>query len=402
MDNHISASGIDEFTLIIMKKFFTILLFFLVFVLFATGFVSARYLTSVDNFEQYNPGDLEGQNGWTVTNYDENSKNAVRVSGDNTAEGEKSVEITNKDSVLISHNITPMQAGVFQLRMRHNKSGLFYFYALTSDVGGQLLWSIQFTESNGILLEQGDKQVTLLAEYNADQWYLFTIDFDNNTGHIGENGTFKIKIDDKDYGQYQYVSSESQIFDFAQIVFGSDNTNTKTAISAFDDIKILNVDNSPSLPNPTRVTALSGGISYFLHIGKAERIYSNCQAILSVSTALIKSSWAEVGIFKRQIFLDENVSFTKLGLMDVSEIFNSTGEKKFGIDLSGVVEGDDLWIGMGSQALVPFQARGTSSSLGADDLQVISSQLSLVGQDSNINTVPRLFIPSWTIVECNE
>lgn len=399
MDNYISASGIDEFT-VAMKKLFSTFLFSLILISFAVSFVFARDWTSIDNFESRNLGDLDGQKGWTVTNYDENSKNTVRVSAENPAEGTKSVEIINKDSIAISRGITPMQAGVFQLRMRHNKSGLFYFYALTSDVGGQLLWSIQLTESSGILLEQGDKQVTLLPEYNAGQWYLFTIDFDNNIGHIGENGIFKIKIDDGNYGEYQYVNSESQIFDFAQIVFGSESK--EMAISAFDDIGALGVKNSLSLPDSTRVTALSGDMSYFLRIGKAEKSYSSCQATLSVSTAVIQPSWAEVGIFKRQTLSDGNVSFTKLGIADVSDIFSSTGEKKFYIDLSGAAEGDDLWIGMGSQASVPFQVKGTSSSLGAEDLQAIPSPLSLIDEDSSTSPISKMFIPSWATVGCNE
>ena len=391
-----------------MRKNFILAAFSLILIFSAMNFVSANDWTFKDSFESYNLGDLNGEGGWAVTNYYGNSDNPASVSTTDTSGGAKYVEITNHGSLIITHDITPVNTGIFQLRMRHNKSGLFYFYALTSDLGGQLLWSIQFTESNGILLEQGDKQITLLGDYNANQWYLFTIDFDNNLGHIGEKGTFKIKIDDGNYNEYQYVNSESQIFDFAQMVFGSESNGVfgseskRTAISSFDDIGVLSINNSPSLPNPTRVTSLQGGVSYFLRIGKAEKSYSNCQAVLSVSTALIKSSWAEAGVFKRQILPDGNVSFTKLGLADVSDIFNSTGEKKFGIDLVGAVEGDDLWIGMGSQALVPFQVKGTFSSLGAEDLQAIPSQLSLVAQDSNINTVPQHFVPGWATLECSE
>lgn len=215
-----------------MKKFLTTFSFFLVLVFFATNAVSVNAETFTDSFQSYNFGDLNNQDGWEVTNHDGNSDNMVTVSKTDTGEGTKYVEITNNDSIIVSRNITPVDAGIFQVQMRHNKLGLFYLYALTSDAGGQLLFSIQFTESNGILLEEGDKQITLLPDYTADQWYLFTIDFDNTKE---EHGTFKIKIDDGSYSEYEYVNSVSDAFDFAQMVFGSESSNG-TAMSAFGDI----------------------------------------------------------------------------------------------------------------------------------------------------------------------
>ncbi len=215
-----------------MKKFLSTFLFSLVLIFFTTNFASANDWTFKDSFESYELGNLNNEGGWAVTNYYGKSNDTVHVSATDPSEGTRYVEITNHDSIIVTHDITPIDAGIFQLRMRHNKSGLFYFYALTSDQGGQLLFSIQFTESNGILLEEADKQITLLPDYNADQWYLFTIDFDNSRGG---RGTFKIKIDDGNYSEYEYVNSESTLFDFGQMVFGSDSDGT--AISAFSDIK---------------------------------------------------------------------------------------------------------------------------------------------------------------------
>ncbi len=212
---------------LIFKKicsFFLVTVFSLVLVFFTTNFASANDWTFTDSFESYNLGDLDGRDGWKVTNYYGDPDNAVSVSTADPSEGTQYVEITNTDSIIVTRDITPINAGVFQLRMRHNKSGLFYFYALTSDAGGQLLFSIQFTESNGILLEETNKQITLLPDYNADQWYLFTIDFDNKRG---EKGAFQIKIDDGNYSEYEYVNSESALF-------GSESNGT--AISAFGEI----------------------------------------------------------------------------------------------------------------------------------------------------------------------
>ncbi len=215
-------------------RFIVIVVFSLILTFCTANFALANDWTFTDNFGSYNPGDLNEQGGWAVTNYYGHSNDTVNVSTDSD-EGTKYVEIANHNSEIVTRDITPVNAGIFQFRMRHNKSGLFYFYALASD---GLLFSIQFTESKGILLEEGSKQITLLPDYSANQWYLFTIDFDKNKG---ERGTFKIKIDDGSYGEYEYVNSESVTFDFAQMVFGSESDGT--AISAFGDIQ-----STPSLP----------------------------------------------------------------------------------------------------------------------------------------------------------
>jgi len=215
-----------------MKKFFATFLFSLVLVSLGVHFVLANDWIFTDDFELYNSGGLNEQGGWAVTNYYGNPSNSVNVFAVNPIEGTKGIEIINNDSLIVTHDITPINSGIFQFRMRHNKSGVFYLYALTSDNGGQLLFSIQFTKSRGILLEEGDEQITLFPDYSANQWYLFTIDFDNSRGG---RGTFKIKIDDGNYSEYEYFNSASAVFDFAQIVFGSDSNGT--AVSAFDDIK---------------------------------------------------------------------------------------------------------------------------------------------------------------------
>lgn len=204
----------------------------LVLVFFVVNIASANGWTFADDFGSRSLGDLIAQDGWAITNYYGNPSNTVKITEASSGATTKDIEITNSDSLAVTRDIVPTDAGIFQFRMRHNKSGIFYFYALTSDAGGQLLFSIQFTETRGVLLEEGSEQVTLLPDYNANQWYLFTIDFDRNRG---ERGTIKIKIDDGSYSEYGYVNSESAVFDFAQMVFGSESKGT--AISAFGDIK---------------------------------------------------------------------------------------------------------------------------------------------------------------------
>jgi hypothetical protein len=184
--------------------------------------------TLVDDFESYNIGDIREGGEWSVTNYYGNVDNHANISTD-LKESIKYAELASEDAIVTARHIASADKGVLEFKMRHNKSGLFYFNALTSDAGGQLLFSIQFTESKGILLEQSDTQIALLPDYISNQWYSFTIDFDNTRG---ERGTLKIKIDDGKQEEYPYVSSESVIFDLSQIVFASEN-NGGRAVSAF-------------------------------------------------------------------------------------------------------------------------------------------------------------------------
>ncbi len=211
-----------------MKKLFFIFLILLLTVIHST---QAEALVFVDTFDSFTLGDLSGQGGWAVTKYYTDTLGTVKVTASDVAPEEKYVEIINNDSIIFSRISTPSDAGVLQFKMRHSKSGLFYLYAQTSDAGGQLLFSIQFTQSNGILLEEAGKQTTLLSDYNPNQWYSFSIDFDNTKG---DRGKFTIQIDGVDYGERSYVDSESELFDFAQISLGSESDGA-TSVSAFDN-----------------------------------------------------------------------------------------------------------------------------------------------------------------------
>ncbi|MSR71545.1 MAG: hypothetical protein EXS50_02685 [Candidatus Taylorbacteria bacterium] len=289
-----------------MKKLFATFLFSLVLVFFTANFALANDWTFTDSFESYNLGNLDRQGGWTVTNYNGKSGNTADISTIDLDEGEKYVEIINVGSTIVTHDITPIHAGIFQFRVRHNKSGLFYFYALTSDAGGQLLFSIQFTELNGIFLEEGSEQITLLPDYNANQWYLFTIDFDNTRG---KRGTFKIKINNGSYSEHEYVNSESDIFDFANITFGSESNGT--AISAFGDIKstqdIMELVVSEVIKENTSTTSivsdLSGGQTTTAIIDGATTL----ETVETSSSFVDSPSNMTASVIEAVIFSPENI-----------------------------------------------------------------------------------------------
>ncbi len=144
---------------------------------------------------------------------------------------ENLIEIVNDGSISTTKTFLPQNSGRLTFSAKHNKSGLLYIYAQTSDNGGQLLFSIQFTESRGILLEESNRQIELMPNYTANHWYEFMIDFDSTRG---QHGMFSVTIDGTLYGEYEYVQSESDLFDLAQITLGSESSGAMS-VSAVTD-----------------------------------------------------------------------------------------------------------------------------------------------------------------------
>ena len=227
-----------------------IYLFLLIVLLSTVNTSRAENFVFSDTFNVYSLGDIGGQGDWTVTKYYPDKIGSVEVTSESSDSDEKYVKVVNNDSILATRISTPTNVGILQFKMRHNKSGLFYLFAQTSDGGGQLLFSIQFTPSGEILLEEMGKQTALLSEYKENQWYYFTIDFDNTRK---EHGAFTIQIDGRDYGEHAYVDSESTIFDLAQITLGSESGGV-TAISGFGN------GTSISQATTTATTTVSKGL----------------------------------------------------------------------------------------------------------------------------------------------
>ena len=234
-----------------MKYIFTTFLF--IALLCIVPYTQAQEQMLSNSFDSLPIGDLNGQDNWVLTKHDPNKYGTVQITTSDPVQGEKFIEIRNDNSLLVTHTNSPQNTGIFEFKARHNKSGLFYVYAQTSDNGGQLLFSIQFTEASGILLEEAEKQITLLPEYTEDQWYFFSIDFDNTRG---ERGIFAIQIDGIDYGEYEYVKSESSTFDFTQITIGSESTGP-TAVSAFADYYPTALDTASTTPVSDALLLLS-------------------------------------------------------------------------------------------------------------------------------------------------
>ncbi len=254
-----------------MKKNFTLIFLIALFGVFSATQAQELFSEPIDSLPL---GDLAEQANWSVTKHMTEAYGTMRISASDLAPDEKFIEIVNDNSMLASQTRPPLNAGIFEFKAKHNKSGLFYLYAQTSDNGGQLLFSIQFTEAKGILLEKADKQITLLPDYNSDQWYWFTIDFDNARG---DNGTFTLQIDGQNLGEYEYVESESELFDLAQITIGSESAG-KTAISGFAD--------TFSVPVPAATSTVSDALLLLSISLSSTSISSNLENGLIVTATL--------------------------------------------------------------------------------------------------------------------
>lgn len=137
---------------------------------------------AVDNFDSYTDGDLATQNGgtgWSAawggsTNYD--------IQGTVTYQGAKAVvNSTNANANTDSRALTSTTtSGVFYVAMRKgvNNAGV-WAVKLASSTGATLTrrFAIVFNASGNIVLE-GTTNVTLLAGYSANTWYVFRITFD--------------------------------------------------------------------------------------------------------------------------------------------------------------------------------------------------------------------------------
>jgi hypothetical protein len=161
-----------------------------------------------------------------------------------------------------------------------------------------------------------------------------------------------------------------------------------------DDI-IFNVNDKifvQDLPSTTRVTSFSSGNMYFLNIGKMPKLYDSCRVDMNVSTGVIYASWAEAGIFKSMIDTEGNRTFSKIEAQDVSKDFSTTGEKSIDISLKSAEVGDDLWIGVGSQAATPFQLKGIKGETKNIVFQSVTEGIA--------NNMPGSFIAPSAVLHC--
>ncbi len=108
-------------------------------------------------------------------------------------------------------------------------------------------------------------------------------------------------------------------------------------------------------------TSLVNDRTYFHYIGKAGGAITTCEIVTEVATAFVvgglgAAAWAQVGIFTGA-FSPSVVTVARRGFTDVASTFNSTGRKVTTVALTGVSEGDDLWVAFGSDGDTNFELR---------------------------------------------
>ena len=128
--------------------------------------------------------------------------------------------------------------------------------------------------------------------------------------------------------------------------------------------------------------------SYAMYLGNCSKQTSSITLAYRVTTAAATITWAEAGVFKGNVNLGGNPTLTRLGYIDASSIFNSTGIKSTTVSLSiNAMPGDDLWAVFGNQATTALVLRAAL----ADDIQSGTSA-SIAARPSTV-TSPT----AWTI-----
>jgi hypothetical protein len=113
-------------------------------------------------------------------------------------------------------------------------------------------------------------------------------------------------------------------------------------------------------------TSLISNSSYAYYIGRAGSAFTSVSIRVQVDTALVTTTWAEVGIgTSPDITLNGGASITRRGFTNVASVFSSTGDKTVAITVSDVAEGDNLWALIGSQATTQAQFASCESDVVA-------------------------------------
>ncbi len=154
--------------------------------------------------------------------------------------------------------------------------------------------------------------------------------------------------------------------------------------------------------NLTATTSLANNGTMFIYAGRAAKAYTSCDLRTNVTTAFIAgtgSPWAEVGIFEGALpGFGNNASITaRSGTTDVSTTFNSTGLKTTTVSVSGIAQGDDLWVAYAaSQGTggTRYQVRGDL----ADDLQLGTLQTATSTRPSTVGLPVSPTIGAATLV----
>lgn len=119
--------------------------------------------------------------------------------------------------------------------------------------------------------------------------------------------------------------------------------------------------------NFNAATGFTTGNVYFTYMGTSPKKCNSVALYYQLRTALVTPTWAEVGIFVGRLNFCGNASLKCVGWKNVISI-NILPLRQVKLELilnRPILQGEGIWVGMGSSSSTTFQVDGTLS----DDIQ---------------------------------
>jgi hypothetical protein len=127
--------------------------------------------------------------------------------------------------------------------------------------------------------------------------------------------------------------------------------------------------------NITTALTLTSTTAFCYYLGVADRAYTSMSMQYRVTTTIASTTWAEMAIYKGTPSLQSATPLTRLGHVDTSGVWNSTGTKTTTIPMAAnMAIGDNLWVVLSNSAGTATQIRaGLSEVLGSGIYQTAAN-----------------------------
>lgn len=136
---------------------------------------------------------------------------------------------------------------------------------------------------------------------------------------------------------------------------------------------------SPALKpaNATTILTCASGTDYGQYIGRADRSLSTIKLAYRVVGSPSPITWAEAAIYRTKVSIASATTVTTLcGFADISGTIGSTGQKTTTIPVTGINQGDDLFVVFGSVHTGTYTLRGgLTDDIGAGNIGTATGSL---------------------------
>jgi hypothetical protein len=151
-------------------------------------------------------------------------------------------------------------------------------------------------------------------------------------------------------------------------------------------LKILGMYEGPSAlrfspvfkpANATTVLTSTSGTDYGQYLGRADRSLSTVKVAYRVVGSPSPITWAEVAIYRTKISIASATTVaTFCGFADISATIGSTGQKITTIPVTGINQGDDLFVVFGSVHTGTYTLRaGLADDISAGNIGTATGSL---------------------------